>query len=146
AGVLVKKAEALEVLERVDTLVVDKTGTLTEGRPRLVSVEVVPGLDEREVLALAAGLEQASEHPLAAAIVAGARARGLVPPGAAGAPRRRRPRRHADRRQPHHRRGGRAPARDRRGARRGAAAGEGRGGAPSAGRRARGCDGGRRGE
>jgi len=82
AGVLVKKAEALEVLERVDTLVVDKTGTLTEGRPRLVSVEVVPGLDEREVLALAAGLEQASEHPLAAAIVAGARARGLVPPGA----------------------------------------------------------------
>jgi len=70
------------VLERVDTLVVDKTGTLTEGRPRLVSVEVVPGLDEREVLALAAGLEQASEHPLAAAIVAGARARGLVPPGA----------------------------------------------------------------
>src|SRR5438874_3521008 len=82
AGVLVKKAEALEHLERVDTLVVDKTGTLTEGRPRLVSVEVVPGLDEREMLALAAGLEQASEHPLAAAIVAGARARGLVPPGA----------------------------------------------------------------
>src|SRR3989454_125622 len=82
AGVLVKQAEALEVLERVDTLVVDKTGTLTEGRPRLVSVEVVPGLEEREALALAAGLEQASEHPLAAAILEGARARGLVPPGA----------------------------------------------------------------
>jgi P-type Cu+ transporter len=70
------------VLERVDTLVVDKTGTLTEGRPRLVSVEVVPGLEEREALALAAGLEQASEHPLAAAILEGARARGLAPPGA----------------------------------------------------------------
>src|SRR5205823_2214483 len=82
AGVLVKQAEALEVLERVDTLVVDKTGTLTEGRPRLVSVEVVPGLEEREALALAAGLEQASEHPLSAAIVEGAQARGLVPPGA----------------------------------------------------------------
>src|SRR5207247_11363609 len=82
AGVLVKQAEALEVLERVDTLVVDKTGTLTEGRPRLVSVEVVPGLEERGALALAAGLEQASEHPLAAAILEGARARGLVPPGA----------------------------------------------------------------
>jgi len=82
AGVLVKQAEALEVLERVDTLVVDKTGTLTEGRPRLVSVEVVPGLEEREALALAAGVEQASEHPLAAAILEGARARGLVPPGA----------------------------------------------------------------
>src|SRR5436309_817913 len=82
AGVLVKQAEALEVLERVDTLVVDKTGTLTEGRPRLVSVEVAPGLEEREALALAAGLEQASEHPLAAAIVEGARARGLVPSGA----------------------------------------------------------------
>src|SRR6266478_3736214 len=81
AGVLVKQAEALEVLERVDTLVVDKTGTLTEGRPRLVSVEVVPGLEEREALTLAAGLEQASEHPLSAAIVEGAQARGLVPPG-----------------------------------------------------------------
>src|SRR2546426_671723 len=82
AGVLVKQAEALEVLERVDTLVVDKTGTLTEGKPRLVSLEVVAGLDEQEALALAAGLEQASEHPLAAAILEGARARGLVPPGA----------------------------------------------------------------
>src|SRR5436190_57287 len=77
AGVLVKQAEALEVLERVDTLVVDKTGTLTKGRPRLVSVEVVPGLEEREALALAAGVEQASEHPLAAAILAGARAEAL---------------------------------------------------------------------
>src|SRR5436309_15440533 len=82
AGVLVKQAEALEVLERVDTLVVDKTGTLTEGKPRLVSLEVVPGLDEHQVLALAAGLERASEHPLAAAIVEGARARGLAPAAA----------------------------------------------------------------
>ena len=70
------------MLERVDTLVVDKTGTLTEGKPRLVSLEVVAGLDEHQVLALAAGLEQASEHPLAAAIVEGARARGIAPAGA----------------------------------------------------------------
>jgi len=84
AGVLVRKAEALEALERVDTLLVDKTGTLTEGKPRLVALEVVPGRDEPEVLALAAGLEQASEHPLAAAIVAGARERGVIPPGATG--------------------------------------------------------------
>jgi Cu+-exporting ATPase len=77
AGVLVKNAEALEILERVDTLVIDKTGTLTEGKPRLVSVMAEPGQDESELLRLAASLERASEHPLAAAIVAGAEARGL---------------------------------------------------------------------
>jgi Cu+-exporting ATPase len=79
AGVLIKHAEALEVLERVDTLVVDKTGTLTEGKPRLVSIEARPGLDEAELLRLAAGLERGSEHPLAAAIVAGAADRGVQP-------------------------------------------------------------------
>ena len=77
AGVLIKNAEALEVLEKVDTLVVDKTGTLTEGQPRLTSVVVASGGDEGELVRLAASLERASEHPLAAAIVAGAEARGL---------------------------------------------------------------------
>ena len=77
AGVLIKNAEALELLERVDTLVVDKTGTLTEGRPRLVSVLPREGLTERELLRFAATLEQGSEHPLAAAIVDGARERGV---------------------------------------------------------------------
>src|SRR5262249_33237496 len=77
AGVLVKNAEALEVLEKVDTLVVDKTGTLTEGKPRLASVVVESHFDEAEVLRLAASLELNSEHPLAAAIVATARERGL---------------------------------------------------------------------
>jgi P-type Cu+ transporter len=80
AGVLIKKAEALEIMERVDTLVVDKTGTLTEGKPRLVAVEARPGFAEAELLRLAAGLERASEHPLAAAIVAGARERSVEPP------------------------------------------------------------------
>ena len=78
AGVLIKHAEALEILEKVDTLVVDKTGTLTEGKPRLDAVETVPGVDEDTLLRLAASLEKASEHPLAAAIVDGARARNLV--------------------------------------------------------------------
>ena len=68
---LIKNAEALEILERVDTLVVDKTGTLTEGKPKLVSIVPAPGQDEGELLRLAASLEQASEHPLAAAIIAG---------------------------------------------------------------------------
>ena len=77
AGVLIKNAEALEVLEKVDTVVVDKTGTLTEGKPKLVTVEVAPGASESEVLRLAASLEKASEHPLAAAIVAGAQEKGL---------------------------------------------------------------------
>jgi Cu+-exporting ATPase len=80
AGVLIKNAEALERLEQVDTLVVDKTGTLTEGRPRLGSVTVVAPFTEADVLRLAAGVEQASEHPLGAAIVHGARERGITPP------------------------------------------------------------------
>jgi Cu+-exporting ATPase len=75
SGVLVKNAEALERLERVTTLVVDKTGTLTEGRPRLTHVEPVDGLGEEELLRLAASVEQNSEHPLAAAVVAGAKQR-----------------------------------------------------------------------
>ena len=77
AGVLIKNAEALETMEKVDTLVVDKTGTLTEGKPHLVNVETVKGMDESEMLRLAASLERGSEHPLAASIVAGAEERGL---------------------------------------------------------------------
>jgi P-type Cu+ transporter len=77
AGVLIKNAEALERLEKIDTLVVDKTGTLTEGKPRVVGVVPANGFDEATVLALAASLERASEHPLAAAIAAAARERGL---------------------------------------------------------------------
>ncbi len=77
--VLIKNADALEVLGQVDTLVVDKTGTLTQGRPALVSVEAEPDVGEDALLRLAAGLERASEHPLAAAVVAGAEARGLAP-------------------------------------------------------------------
>ena len=76
-GVLFRNAEAIEVLGEVDTLLIDKTGTLTEGRPRLVGVECRPGREESELIKLAAGLELASEHPLAAAIVAGARERGF---------------------------------------------------------------------
>ncbi len=79
AGVLVKDAAALETMEKVDTLVVDKTGTLTEGKPRLASVVALPRFGESYLLALAAGLEIASEHPLAAAIVEGARNRGVAP-------------------------------------------------------------------
>ncbi len=75
AGVLVRNAEALEVLEKVDTLVVDKTGTLTEGKPRLASVVALPPFTETDLLGWSAALEQASEHPLAAAIIAGARLR-----------------------------------------------------------------------
>jgi len=77
-GVLIKNAEALEVMVKVDTLVVDKTGTLTEGRPELVTVEPAQGFDGATVLRLAAALERASEHPLAAAIVKGAEARGTA--------------------------------------------------------------------
>jgi len=77
AGVLVKNAEALELLATVDTLVVDKTGTLTEGKPELTSIVPVPGTGERDVLAGAAALEKTSEHPLAAAIMAGATQRGV---------------------------------------------------------------------
>ena len=78
AGILIKNAEALEILERVDTLVVDKTGTLTEGKPRLVSIVAADGQAESELLRVAASLEQASEHPLAAAITTSAREKGLV--------------------------------------------------------------------
>ncbi|TAK82130.1 MAG: heavy metal translocating P-type ATPase [Betaproteobacteria bacterium] len=77
AGVLIKNAEALERLEKVDTLVVDKTGTLTEGKPRVTSIETSGSLDEGELLRLAASLERASEHPLAAAIVQAATERGV---------------------------------------------------------------------
>jgi len=77
AGVLIKNAEALEVLEKVDTLVVDKTGTLTEGEPHLETVIPMSGRGEREILYLGASLERGSEHPLASAIVRGAEERGL---------------------------------------------------------------------
>jgi len=76
-GVLVKSAEALERLEKVTTLVVDKTGTLTEGKPRLMDYQATGGLDRNELLRLAASLEQSSEHPLAAAIVQGAKAQSV---------------------------------------------------------------------
>ena len=78
-GVLIKDAEALELMENVDTLVVDKTGTLTEGKPKLQAVIAVNGFTEETVLRLAASLEAASEHPLAAAIVAGAKEKAVVP-------------------------------------------------------------------
>ena len=85
AGVLVKNAEALEVMEKVDVLVVDKTGTLTEGKPKLISVELAPGstggsgvqTSDNSLLCLAAALEKASEHPLAAAIVTAAKEKNL---------------------------------------------------------------------
>ena len=77
AGVLIKNAEALEVLEKIDTLVVDKTGTLTEGKPHLAALVTVAGQNENEILRLAASLERGSEHPLAAAIVSGAEKRGI---------------------------------------------------------------------
>jgi len=79
-GVLIKNAESLELLAKVDTLVLDKTGTLTEGKPKLVAIFAAAGIEEKEVLRLAAGLEQASEHPLAAAVVAAAKERGLSLP------------------------------------------------------------------
>jgi Cu+-exporting ATPase len=84
AGVLVRNAAALERLERVDTLVVDKTGTLTEGKPRVTAIVARPEFGEDDMLRLAAGLELASEHPLAAAVVAEARSRGLTIPPARG--------------------------------------------------------------
>jgi Cu+-exporting ATPase len=79
-GVLIKNAEALERLEKIDTLVVDKTGTLTEGKPRVIRIVAGAGYDERTLLRLAAGVERASEHPLALAIVAAAEADGLAIP------------------------------------------------------------------
>ncbi|MCB2141336.1 heavy metal translocating P-type ATPase [bacterium] len=77
-GVLIRDAESLEVMEKIDTLVVDKTGTLTEGRPKLVSVEPAQGIEETDLLKLAAALERGSEHPLAAAIVKGAEERSVA--------------------------------------------------------------------
>ena len=77
AGVLIKNAEALEIMEKVNTLVVDKTGTLTEGKPKLVTVKTVNGVEEKVALRLGASLERASEHPLAEAIVRGAQEKGI---------------------------------------------------------------------
>ncbi|MBI4597853.1 MAG: heavy metal translocating P-type ATPase [Candidatus Omnitrophica bacterium] len=77
-GVLIKNAEAVEVMGRVDTVIVDKTGTLTEGKPRVLTVVPAPGWSESDLLRAAAGLERGSEHPLAAAIVEGAKARELT--------------------------------------------------------------------
>ncbi|MEI9888615.1 MAG: heavy metal translocating P-type ATPase [Rhizomicrobium sp.] len=79
AGILIRNAQALERFEKIDTLVVDKTGTLTEGRPRVVAIVPADGFDEAGLLAVAAGLEQASEHPLAGAILAAARERNIAP-------------------------------------------------------------------
>lgn len=78
AGVLIKNAEALEFMEKVDTLIIDKTGTLTEGKPKLMEVVTVSGFEEGEVLKLIASLEKSSEHPLASAIVKGAEERGIA--------------------------------------------------------------------
>ncbi len=77
AGVLFKNAEAIEVMKKVDTLVVDKTGTLTLGKPKLVEVSAAPGFEEKEILRLGASLEQGSEHPMGAAIVGGSKERGV---------------------------------------------------------------------
>src|SRR5207253_4961952 len=77
-GILFKNAEAIEVLRKVDTIVVDKTGTLTEGKPKLVSIEPNAGFDSQTVLRLVATLERGSEHPLASAIVKGAEERGIA--------------------------------------------------------------------
>ncbi len=82
-GVLIRNALALERMEKIDTLVVDKTGTLTEGKPKLTSVVPAEGFSEEQVLQLAAGLELGSEHPLAAAILRGAKERGIEAPGIA---------------------------------------------------------------
>lgn len=79
SGVLVKNAEALEVLERADTLVIDKTGTLTEGKPVLMSVKTASGFSENEILSIAAGLEKSSEHPLAQAVIVGAKEWKVLP-------------------------------------------------------------------
>lgn len=78
AGVLIKNAEALERMEKIDTIVIDKTGTLTEGKPRVTAIHTAENIGENELLRLAASLEQGSEHPLAAAIVAAAKERSIV--------------------------------------------------------------------
>jgi len=82
AGVLIRNAEALETLQKADVLVVDKTGTLTTGKPKLVAIETVNGNNENNLLAMAAGIEQMSEHPLAAAVVSAAAERGIGVPKA----------------------------------------------------------------
>jgi len=84
AGVLIRNAKALERMEKIDTLVVDKTGTLTEGKPRLTTVVAAEGITEEHVLQVAASLERGSEHPLAAAILQGAKDRGVAPPQVEG--------------------------------------------------------------
>ena len=84
AGILIRDAEALEAFERIDTIVIDKTGTLTEGKPKLASIVTVPGIDENTLLRSAASVEQASEHPLARAVLDAAKARGLSPEEASG--------------------------------------------------------------
>jgi P-type Cu+ transporter len=81
-GVLFKNAEAIELMKKIDTLIVDKTGTLTVGKPKLVRVKTLSDVSESELLSLSAGLEQSSEHPLAAAIVSGAKEKGVNPPSA----------------------------------------------------------------
>ena len=80
SGILVKNAEALELLEKVDTVAVDKTGTLTEGKPRVMSIVTAPGFDGSQILRAAAAIERASEHPLAAAILRAAEERRITPP------------------------------------------------------------------
>ena len=84
AGILIRNAEALEIFGKVDTLIIDKTGTLTEGKPKLSSVIPQPGIGESDLLQFVASLERSSEHPLAAAIVKGAEARNLVLADVAG--------------------------------------------------------------
>jgi Cu+-exporting ATPase len=84
AGVLIRTAEALERLPKVDTLIVDKTGTLTEGKPKVISIIPAAGASEGDVLRFAASVERASEHPLAAAIMAAAAERAIVPARALG--------------------------------------------------------------
>ncbi|HWA83388.1 MAG TPA: copper-translocating P-type ATPase, partial [Fimbriimonadaceae bacterium] len=83
-GVLIRNAEALETLEKVDTLVIDKTGTLTEGKPKVVDLVPAEGVSEADLLAVAAGLEQGSEHPLAAAILEAAKAQAVAPAATTG--------------------------------------------------------------
>ena len=83
-GILFRNAEAIQLMGRVDTLVIDKTGTLTEGKPRLVTVKALPPVDDSELLRLASTLERGSEHPLAAAILLGANERGITPAEASG--------------------------------------------------------------
>src|SRR5262249_12089219 len=83
SGILVREASALETLEQADTVIVDKTGTLTVGRPGVVAIETIEGIDGNEILRLAAALESASEHPLAAALVEEAKKRGLAFPNSA---------------------------------------------------------------